>query len=394
MFFVSQNDLSDSLVKLLGIQYKIYRLHTDDITRHIDELFFIPQEFRQHIWANVSAGKLSDKASGNAYKTFQAGYDYAWAYDGLRWFVGGLADYTYGNLTADLYAGKVHSVGLGAYFQGNYYYQKNFGLSIDAYAKYAFNHYNTDGRADLDYNTFTNNYHLMFFNLRAGFKAPISYDNSWFLEPGMRVSWAYINRADYVYKTTAPQLNPDTGDIRFRDIDIHLQQEAGKIFGNQFFLNVGKIYQNDSIYFDVRTGLSFAYDSSTGGDMQFVQDGYEDHPIKATTPRDYRLGVAFASNLAIKENLKFYLDFKRTFFSHVDTSYLVTFGFRLEIGRLFKRPAPPLMPAPIKRQKRPLNRYNVGDGVVKNDWVRVRSRSVAPKEVENQNFRPKMRTKP
>ncbi|PAF47593.1 hypothetical protein BKH46_03995 [Helicobacter sp. 12S02634-8] len=388
LFFVSQNDLGTQITKLLGVQYSIYRIHTDSITKHIDELFYLPQDFYQHIWADYYAGKLSDESTANAYWSFQGGYDYAWSYEGFRGFVGGLGDYTSMRLVAPFYTGKAYALGLGAYAQGSWYYQKNFGISIDAYTKYVFTNYNADGSQELDYNHFKNTYNLIFLNFRVGFKAPISADKSWFVEPGVKLGWAYINGGGYGYKTTAPFLDPKTGDMGFSDIHIAINQEAGKFFGNKLFLDVGKIFQNHFVYFDMRAGLDFAYDSSTGGDVYMIQEGYTDYPIHAKMPVDYRLGAGLASHLVLGDKVQFYFYAKRTFFSHMNTDYLVSLGFRMDLGfsKRSIQPAPSPQIQPRRRQS-PI-RKNVGDSPRRTQSVEVRSRQMQPKEELNPNYRP------
>lgn len=330
-FFINSSGLENKIASLLGIQYKIYRIHAHNVTKHIDELFLVSEYLRQHIWADYGSGRLSDKNSSSTFHNFQGGYDYAWNFSKFRGFVGGLGDYTLINSISPYSLGKTHSIGMGIYSQGSWYFQKNFGLDADIYGKYVFNHTEENAKKSLEYNNFNNNYNLVFLNLRLGFKAPLSSDNSWFIEPGAKFGFGFIDNAKALYKTSTPSIDEISGDIISLPINIHINQDSVTILSKELFLLVGKIYQKNSLYFDIKAGLSFIHDSNTGGNISMIQDGFLDHPIHLITPDDKRLGLQISSNLAISDRVKFYFHFKNTFFSAVNTNYFVSAGLRINL---------------------------------------------------------------
>lgn len=344
-FFVDSSGLENKIANLLGIQYKIYRIHAYNVTKHIDELFLASEYLRQHIWADYGSGRLSDKHSSSTFHNFQGGYDYAWEFGKFRVFVGGLGDYTLINSISSYSLGKTHSLGMGIYSQGSWYFQKNFGLDADIYGKYAFNHTEENAKKSFEYNNFNNNYNLAFLNLRLGFKAPLSADNSWFIEPGAKFSFGFVDTAKTLYKTSTPSVDEISGEIISLPINIHINQDSAKILGKELFVLVGKIYQTNSLYFDIKAGLSFIHDSNTGGNISMIQDGFLDRPIHFITPDDKRLGLQISSNLAISDKVKFYFHFKNTFFSAVNTNYFVSAGLRINLDFFTKSKNKSLTPS-------------------------------------------------
>ena len=320
------NEVQNSIKRLLSLQYRIYRIQTDSIDKHIDELVFTSSQ--NNFWANYFIGGQSYDNSHDNYQTFQTGYDWGMNAGKLRHFVGGLFDYTHMKDYDTDYNGQVESFGLGAYYQAAYQMDPRANIEFDAKMKYAYNKNYFYGKNNLNASNFVDSYHLFYMGARLGSKILFGRKGDYFVYPSANagigfMSGGYINIVDQITRE-----------------NFGAQQDSATIFSSKINISLGKSFQNYQNYYDIRAKAYYAYDNNTGGDILMV-DVNPANSFYYETPSDHRMGIGIEANASFNNIIKLYGSFERTFFSRYNTTYLVQLGIRISLddlfyGRIFK----------------------------------------------------------
>nr|MDU7693735.1 autotransporter outer membrane beta-barrel domain-containing protein [Helicobacter sp.] len=316
---ITPNPVQDDLKRWLSLQYRLYRIHTDSINRHIDEL--TRTKTTHNAWSNYFIGKQSYKESSDSYKVLQAGYDYGVSAGAIRHFGGGFFDITKANNTDIAYDGKVSSFGLGGYYEGSYYIG-NLSFDFDAKMKYSYNSLTFFGKNGLDGATFIPSYHLFMMGARLGSKIQVSKANNLFIEPSAEakvgfLNGGYINILDKV-------VNRNFGAT----------QDSAKISSLRLNMSLAKKHNpSPDLYLDARAKIYYANDSNLGGDIT-LRDVVSSNNRTYATAGDNRIGIGLEANAALYDALRLYASIERTFFSEYNTTYLMHFGVRLSFFSL------------------------------------------------------------
>lgn len=307
-------EITDAIYRLMTLQYRIYRIQTESINKHIDELVYTTTH--HNFWGNYFIGSQSYKSSKDNYQTFQGGYDYGWNFGKLRQFAGGFFDFTKMKDFDTDYDGSVDNIGFGGYYQTDYYASKKTTLNFDAKIKYNYSSNKFTPKNNLAGANFVESYHLFFLGARLGSKIGLDKKNLWFLEPSGNagigfMSGGFINIIDQVTQQ-----------------NFGGTQDSASIVSLDANLAVGKRFQNAQNYLDIKGGMSYAYNNNTGGDLTFI-DVNTANNFTVATQADHRMGIFFGINASFNNILKLYGNFSRSFFSNFNTTYLVSFGLRL-----------------------------------------------------------------
>lgn len=310
-------EVQDSLVRWMSLQYRIFRIQTDSINKHIDELVFTRTQ--HNVWANYFLGKQSYKKSSDNYQTFQSGYDWGMNTGSLRHFVGGFFDYTKMKDYDIDYNGEVDSVGFGAYYQATYFFNKKIAVDIDAKMKYTYSAIDYFGKNNLSGADFIDSYHLFFMGMRLGSKIGLDKKNIFFLEPSFNAGIGFLNGG---YINIIDQLT---------QTNFGAQQDSANITSLKTNLSFGGRSDEGGIYWDIRGKMYYAYDSNTGGNITLV-DVNPANRILFNTVADHRMGIGIDANASFNNIVKLYASFERTFFSNYDTDYLIYLGLRISFN--------------------------------------------------------------
>ncbi|WP_104697615.1 MULTISPECIES: pertactin-like passenger domain-containing protein [unclassified Helicobacter] len=310
-------EVQDSLVRWLSLQYRIFRIQTDSINKHIDELVFT--RTKHNIWANYFLGKQSYKKSSDNYQTFQSGYDWGMNAGSLRHFVGGFFDYTKMKDYDIDYNGEVDSIGFGSYYQATYFFNKKITIDFDAKVKYTYNSINYFGKNNLSGADFLDSYHLFFMGVRLGSKIGLDRKNIFFLEPSAQAGIGFLNGG---YVNIVDQLTQR---------NFGAQQDSANITSLKTNLSFGGRSEEDGIYWDIRGKVYYAYDSNTGGNITLI-DVNPANRILFNTVADHRMGIGIDANVSFNNIVKLYTSLERTFFSNYNTDYLLYLGLRISFN--------------------------------------------------------------
>lgn len=309
--------IQDTLVRWMSLQYRIYRIQTDSINKHIDELTFTRK--RHNVWANYFLGKQSYEQSKDHYQTFQSGYDWGMNSNNLRHFAGGFFDYTKMKDYDISYNGEVDSIGFGAYYQSTIFLNKKTTIDFDAKMKYAYSSLEYFGKNELANANFLDSYHLFFIGTRLGGKIGLDKKNTLFLEPSAQAGIGFMNGGFINIIDQPTQTN------------FGAQQDSAKITSIKTNLSFGKKFQDRNNYWDIRAKTYYAYDNNTGGDITLIDVNPTDR-ILFNTVADHRMGIGIDANASINDTIRLYASFERTFFSNYNTDYLIYFGARISFN--------------------------------------------------------------
>ncbi|MCE3040421.1 hypothetical protein [Helicobacter anatolicus] len=307
-------EIVDSINRLMTLQYRIYRVQTDSINKHIDELVYTTT--KHNFWGDYYIGSQSHKSSKDNYQAFQGGYDYGWNFGRLRQFAGGYFDFARMKDYDTDYDGSVNNFGFAGYYQANYEASKKTTLNLDMKMKYNYSSNNFFPKNILAGADFVDSYHLFFLGGRIGSKISFGRKYSWFIEPSGNagigfMSGGYINIVDQVTQRNFGGTQ-DSASIVLLDAN----------------LAIGKRFFNTQNYFDIRGGVGYAYNNNTGGDITFIDVNAQNN-FTVNTLSDHRMKIFLSANASFNNIFKLYANFSRTFFSNFNTTYLFNFGFRL-----------------------------------------------------------------
>lgn len=307
-------EIQDTLVRWMSLQYRIYRIQTDSINKHIDELIFTRK--RHNVWANYFLGRQSYEQSKDHYQTFQSGYDWGMNSNNIRHFAGGFFDYTRMKDYDISYNGEVDSIGFGVYYQSTIFLSKKTTIDFDAKMKYTYSSIEYFGKNELANANFLDSYHLFFIGTRLGGKIGLDKKSTLFLEPSMQAGIGFMNGGFINIIDQPTQTN------------FGAQQDSAKITSIKTNLSFGKRFENRNNYWDIRAKTYYAYDNNTGGDITLIDVNPTDR-ILFNTVADHRMGIGIDANASINDTIRLYASFERTFFSNYNTDYLIYFGARI-----------------------------------------------------------------
>ena len=313
-------DVQESLKHWLSLQYRIYRIQTDSINRHIDEL--VPTFTHNNFWANYFIGSQGRGDSRDDYQTFQFGYDWGMNARNLRHFAGGFFDYTKMKDYDRDYDGSVDSFGLAGYYQISTKINRHANLDIDAKMKYTYSANSFFGKNNLANANFTKSYHLFYMGARVGSKIDLDFKKEWFIEPSINAGVGFMNGGSINMIDTLTQEN------------FGANQEMGIFLSTKINASVGKRFIDGKNYFDLRLKNYYAFDNNTGGDVTLI-DVDPANRIFYQTAADHRWGIGLDANYGYGEGFKLYASIERTFFSNYNTIYLFYIGLRVSLDDLF-----------------------------------------------------------
>ena len=309
--------VQEDLKRWMSLQYRIYRIQIDSINKHIDEL--VPTYSEHHVWVNYFLGKQGYGTSSDNYQTIQAGYDWGLNTGNIRHLIGGFLDYTKMKDFDIAYNGDIDGMGIAAYYQMNYLLNKRTTLDFDFKMKYNYNALEYFGKGGLNGANFVDSYHLFYVGARIGSKIGVDKSGSIFVEPSGEarigiVSGGFVNIIDQITQA-----------------NFGAEQDSAKITSAKLNFSVGKKFEDESDYWDIRGRLYYAFDSNTGGDITLI-DVNPANRLFFNTPADHRMGIGIDTNASINNVIKLYGSFERTFFSNYNTIYLLYFGVRVSFN--------------------------------------------------------------
>ena len=331
--------LSRLLDSIFQSQYRVFKMESDTLNLRMGEL----RDMRRvhGVWLRTKYGRLKSKStsqtapSWDEFTSVWLGYDQNFYVLGGKNFLGfalnttafrnhGIPDKD--DFSRESYYASSRTYGISIY--DTFFFDN--GVYIDALAKY----YLTDNAMSIHSEVLNGNYlnfftHAFLGSIEVGkkFRLPIKtpdFANSfYYLKPEFQFTFGFVsgtkhNLLDWSNQRVNAQL----------DFNVPANFRAGLMFGREF----NKPFLKGDVYL----GTSFEYDVNTGGDLRL-----EDFLDKVTLSHNgnFNWRINMGTNLILNEYWRIYVDLDTSFFGHINSTFTLNGGVRINFGRLH-----PVMP--------------------------------------------------
>ncbi|ANV97679.1 hypothetical protein BBW65_02150 [Helicobacter enhydrae] len=326
--------LSRLLNSLYQTQYRIFRFESDTLNLRLGEL---REMARVHgVWLRTKYGRLNAKASSerigawDEFTNVSLGYDQNFDVLGGRNFVGialgstafrnhGIADGVDESGEAYYASSRTYSIGVYDTFLSN------SGVYLDMFLKY----YLTNNRLSIRSEVLAGNYpdffdHNVLFSLETGkkFKLPIRTPDFarsfYYLKPEAQLIVGFSSGTSHTLYDWSNQ-------------PIHTQLDFNTPINTRLGLSFGRQFDGNNLKGDVYLGTSFEYEVKSGGDLR-LEDFLDKMTLTQGSNFNWRINAG--TNLILNEYWRLYFDVDTSFFGHINSTFTINAGVRINFGRL------------------------------------------------------------
>ncbi|WP_104697255.1 MULTISPECIES: autotransporter outer membrane beta-barrel domain-containing protein [unclassified Helicobacter] len=323
----------------LGINYDLYLANLNSLNKRMGELR--ENHHSQGVWARIFTGKQTSKfvfENQSTYTTIQAGYDYAFGFNGANNYVGFALSYMNSNTNSksildqdrntSIWRGidKISSSGFefaiyNAYVQDGASKESGWknGLYSDSILKFSYITSKLDLLGQTD--TYSTNNFAVTFSQELGYRFLFGSSKEIFIDPQVEVALGYLNQSDLKQKLGQATLEG------IQDSIFTLRTRVGSSFGYDF----KNFTQNKDLNAKAYLGAYFANDYISGGRVSLTDNfgtNVSMEPLKSTS----RFVLNIGTNLKVKDNHRVYFDFEKSFGGKIITDYQVNLGYRYSFG--------------------------------------------------------------
>nr|WP_269843847.1 autotransporter outer membrane beta-barrel domain-containing protein [Helicobacter anatolicus] len=341
----------------LGANYGLYLANLNSLNKRMGELR--DNANSQGAWARVFNGMQTSNfalETKSIYTTIQAGYDYAFGFNGANNYLGfalsyanaishtkSIRDVTQANQMTrgikNINSNAVEFAIYNAYIQDGASKANGFknGLYTDSILKFSYIHSKLD-LYDVDNTTNTSNFAIT-FSQELGYRFLLGNNNEWFIDPQAEIALGYLNQSEF------QQSIANTSLENIQDSIFTLRGRLGSNFGYNF----KNFTQNKGFDSELYLGTYFVGDYIAGGDVSLrYQNGAATlSPLNSTS----RFVLNIGTNFTIKDKHRIYFDFERSFFGSIVTDYQINLGYRFSFGESKYTPLATNLSSEIKRLK-------------------------------------------
>lgn len=319
------------------LNYDLYMANFNSLNKRMGELRENP--YSQGVWARIFNGSQNIEfglGSTSNYTTIQAGYDYAFGFDGAKNYLGMALSYALStskiNSKAidlakeereieDIYSNAVEVALYNSYVSDSGWYN-------DSVVKFSYisNHFEINNS---NQNTHTNN-SLKNFALtlsdEVGYRFSVGTNKEWGITPQLEIGFGFLNQNNF--KQTLE--NSDDFLDSICDALSVFRTRVGSSFSYDFKNFTHDKSFNASIYL----GVFYEYDYLKGGDITMNANNELQKHNSSNLRSSGRITTNFGVNFSIKDNTKIYFDLEKSFVGKITTNYQVNLGVRYSFGSL------------------------------------------------------------
>ena len=316
------------------LNYDLYMANFNSLNKRMGELRENPHS--QGVWARVFNGALSNDfglGSKSNYTTIQAGYDYAFGFEGANNYLGAALSYALSTSTSNNaydINGQKRSID-GIYsnaFEIAIYnaYVSNTGWYNDSIAKFSYLLSNFDIK-NLNNGESTSNDTKNFaltLSDEVGYRFALGEVKEWSITPQLELGFGYFNQSDFkqTLQNSGAYLSSDADSV------LTLRARAGSSFGYDF----KNFTQGNSFNASVYVGAFYEYDYVSGGEIHMgTQRGTQANQY-SNLSSDGRVVMNVGTNMSVEDHTRIYFDFEKSFMGKINTDYQVNFGVRYSFG--------------------------------------------------------------
>ncbi|MCE3047832.1 autotransporter outer membrane beta-barrel domain-containing protein, partial [Helicobacter kayseriensis] len=337
----------------MGLNYELFLANFNSLNKRMGELR--NNDHSQGAWGRIFNGMLESNfalKSKTIYTTIQAGYDYAFGFEGANNYLGLALSYANAivdpeNMT-DLYGqsgvekATQHGIELAVY---NSYVQDE-GWFNDTIAKFSFitSSINMIGQSST-YNS--NNWGAVLSN-EFGYRFKLGETKEWYIDPQVELGFGYFNQSNLKQVLGQASLTGIQKEI------LTLRTRAGATWGYDF----KNFTEGKKIKASLYLGTYYSYDYIAGGEIDLETN----LKVKSQTFRMLnstgRFELNVGTNIQLQDNIRVYADFERSFGGDIVTEYQVNLGVRYSFGEGTYTPKPMLtqeketLQAPVKLEEK------------------------------------------
>ncbi|MCE3047825.1 autotransporter outer membrane beta-barrel domain-containing protein, partial [Helicobacter kayseriensis] len=346
----------------MNINYDLYLANLNSLNKRMGELRNNPNS--QGIWARVFNGMQTSNfalETQSIYTTIQAGYDYAFGFEGANNYLGFALSYANSlaetkhiqeldQSTKGLKQANSNAVEFAIY---NAYVQDGAsaetgwanGLYTDSILKFSY----IASKLDLlgEVKTYDANNFAATFSQEVGYRFLLGKTKEWYIDPQVELAFGYLDQSD-LDRTIKHAYGVSTLEGT-RDSIFTLRSRLGSSFGYDFKNFIEQKKMSAKIYL----GAYYVHDFITGGDVS-IQDEHNAVVALSSLESTSRFVMNVGTNVAFENGAKLYFDFERSFGGKITTDYQINLGVRYSFGEGTYTPKPILtqeketLQAPVK----------------------------------------------
>ena len=320
--------IAQATASAMGLNYELFLANFNSLNKRMGELR--ENDHSQGAWARVFNGQLSTSFGLNTkstYTTIQAGYDYAFGFEGANNYLGVALSYAnsvsksnemeeYG-VSQGLLDSTTNGVEVAIY---NSYVQDE-GWFNDTIAK--FSYMMSDLKVQVSnapISQGSNNYGLVLSD-EFGYRFKLGGEKEWVIDPQLELGVGYFNQSDL-------QLVLGGASLKGAQQAIYtLRARLGANWGYDF----KKFTQGKGVNASLYVGTYYSYDYIAGGELSFLTN-LGKHTSLNTLASTGRFELNVGTNVTIKDNTRIYFDFEKSFGGKLVTDYQVNVGVRYSFG--------------------------------------------------------------
>ncbi|WP_158657707.1 autotransporter outer membrane beta-barrel domain-containing protein [Helicobacter sp. 'house sparrow 1'] len=324
----------------LSANYDLYLANLNSLNKRMGELRNNANS--QGVWIRVFNGMQTSKfalETKSIYTTIQAGYDYAFGFNGANNYVGfalsyansmsdtkSIDDRANNGLSMTRGIKRINSNAMefaiyNAYVQDGASKESGWknGLYSDSILKFSYITSKLDLLGQID--TYSTNNFAVTFSQELGYRFLFGSSKEIFIDPQVEVALGYLNQSDLKQKLGQATLEG------IQDSIFTLRTRVGSSFGYDFKNFTQDKGFNSKIYL----GTYFVNDYISGGDVSLT-DKYNAKVSLSPLSTTSRFVLNVGTNFSIKDNHRIYFDFERSFGGKIITDYQVNLGYRYSFG--------------------------------------------------------------
>ena len=326
----------------LATNYDLYLANMNSLNKRMGELRDNPHS--QGVWARVFNGMQTSSFALQTqaiYTTIQAGYDYAFGFEGANNYLGVALSYansstksktinelnqtTNTTQTKGIDAVTSNAVEIAVY---NSYVQDGAsaqsgwsnGLFSDSIVKFS---YISSDLTLLDQsNTYNTTNYALTLSQEIGYRFLLGSEGEWNIDPQAEVALGYLNQSN-LRQTLSAQNYLDG----IQNAIVTLRSRVGASFGYDF----KKFTEGKSINAKLYVGAYYVYDYIAGGDVSLT-DNFGAKVSLSPLASTARAVMNVGTNIGVQDNTRIYFDFEKSFGGDITTDYQVNLGVRYSFG--------------------------------------------------------------
>lgn len=325
----------------LSTGMSVFSVNLNSLSKRMGELRDDP--YSHGVWARVFAGEqISDFGAKQAmvYTTLQVGYDYRFDFENADNYLGAAISYIKGSggkvslthksaptliseIISELTSCNTNGVEIAIYNS----YIAHSGFYSDSVMKLGY----FDNTLSLyaQPQTYKTENFAFALSEEVGYRFALGKNNEWFITPQGELSLGYIGESAFTQRMFGEEM-----DSRQEGVMI-LRSRVGSAWGYDF----SHLMQKFKI--SAYMGTYYVYDCFIGGDT-FLKAFSKIGEYVTLRDNAYKGGGRFAANLganvSVKERVKVYADFEKSFGGNIQTNYQISLGVRFGFGEKISAP--------------------------------------------------------